>query len=82
MSKVILVMDMPDNCITCKLSDWDTCRITRKCNTKGRKVECPLRELPEKQVTHPIDNMFQRGAKNGWNACINEILKGEEHETH
>lgn len=41
---------------------------------------CPLREVPKKQRHRTIDNEFQRGAKTGWNFCINEILKGSEEE--
>ena len=41
---------------------------------------CPLKELPQKQVVHSIDNEFQRGAKTGYNYCLNRILEGETHE--
>lgn len=77
MSKAILIMDMPDNCITCKLSDWATCRFTKKCNTKGKQPDCPLRELPEKMPKSEADKYYY--AK-GYNDCIDEILKGEDHE--
>lgn len=39
---------------------------------------CPLREVPEKQTIHSTDTQHHRFAKDGWNACINEILKGSE----
>lgn len=48
MSKAILVMDMPKNCIYCPLSEWATCRITKKCHTGyERPTWCPLREVKE-----------------------------------
>lgn len=41
----------------------------------GKPCWCPLRPVPERQKHSSIDNEFQRGAKSGYNACINEILK-------
>lgn len=77
MGKAILVMDMPKNCFHCKLQDWVNCRVIKGCHTGDTRPDwCPLREVPEKQVHNAIDNEFQRGAKNGWNACVNKILGG------
>ena len=45
---------------------------------------CPLRELPEKKerlvVTDDYDGGYSHGFTHGYNACLDEILKGEEHE--
>lgn len=38
--------------------------------------DCPLKELPQKQSIHCTDTTHHRFAKDGYNACINEILKG------
>jgi len=79
MSKAILVMNMPSGCINCKLYDYPPSR----CFVNGRfqndisedyKPEwCPLQKLPEKQEDLPT-NIY----RDGWNACIDTILKGGE----
>ena len=77
MSKAVLVMDMPKDCYECKLQDWLTCRIAKKCNTSHSRPDwCPLRELPER-ANHPDWCDGGRYDK-GYNACIDELLKGEE----
>lgn len=40
--------------------------------------DCPLKEVPQKQSIHCTDTTHHRFAKDGYNACINEILKGSE----
>ena len=83
MSKAILVIDMPQNCDVCDFARMVNGKIS--CAIPGcgydvkdyitcRPEECPLRELPEKQVHHCTDTAHHRFAKDGWNACINEIL--------
>ena len=37
---------------------------------------CPLREVPQKHTIHCIDTTHHRHVKQGWNACIDAILKG------
>ena len=43
---------------------------------------CPLRELPskyaEKDFTPIKDERYDNGYEDGYNACIDELLKGEE----
>ena len=80
MSKAILVMDMPKSCYECKLQDWLTCRIAKKCNTSHSRPDwCPLRELPEKNTKNYSDGYkYGKGYQDGYNACIDELLKGEE----
>lgn len=84
MSKAILVIDMPSRCNSCPLLDepYDYCIPTdRDVSDYGSETKptwCPLKEVPQKQRNRTIDNEFQRGAKTGWNFCINEILKGSE----
>lgn len=87
MSKVILVMDMPMYCIDCPCHFVDDPSIW--CGVVNRDLEtndieiykpewCPLREMPEKAY-HP-DYCDNGRYDRGWNDCIKEILKGEEHE--
>ena len=85
MRKAVLVMDMPDNCFKCKLQDWANCRITKKCHTRDSRPDwCPLRELPEKAEVSDCDELcdtddwYDSGYTDGYNACIDELLKGEE----
>lgn len=78
MSKAILVIDTPDNCFKCKLQEWANCRIVKGCHTGNSRPEwCPLKPLPEKAELTFIDHGQDQIAM-GWNACIDEILKGEE----
>ena len=72
-------MDMPKDCYECKLQDWLTCRIAKKCNTShSRPYWCPLRELPEKNTKKYSDGYkYGKGYQNGYNACIDELLKTE-----
>lgn len=49
-----------------------------------RKECCPLRELPEKTEVSDcgelcdMDDWYDSGYADGYNACIDELLKGEE----
>ena len=91
MSKAILVMDMPKNCYECNLrftnlSCEDICSKDNKyieVNIFERKPNwCPLHEVPQKKE-HVKSYDFLLGQKansfvDGYNACIDEILKGAE----
>lgn len=87
MDKAILVMDMPENCFKCKLSNWLNCRITNKCHVgEGRPYWCPLQEPPEKKKE--IELQEYKGSVKTWkvplienkgfNACLDEILKEDK----
>lgn len=56
----------------CDVSDYVGCRAD--C--------CPLRELPEKKerlvAANDYDGGYSHGFTHGYNACIDELLKGEE----
>lgn len=74
MSKAILIIDMPNSCEECDViefchsNDWKT-------NLKIKPDWCPLRELPQKHTVHCTDTTHHRHVKQGWNYCIDEILK-------
>lgn len=84
MSKAILVIEMPSSCSECKVkfSDGysDYCTV-KKCedvyeygdsNTKPNW--CPLKPAPQKKEVS--FNYWDRAVfANGYNACIDEILK-------
>ena len=92
MAKAVLIMDMPESCDMCDFAD-DTQpprhgERTLYCNAPGigddvtdyiacRPDWCPLRELPEKKELYlSINN--QKGYCDGWNACLDKILKRKE----
>lgn len=88
MSKAILVVDMPKCCDECDLhyerNCEDYCSIGNEyidINVLKTKPNwCPLKEIPKKQQHYSIDETFMRGAKTGYNACIDDILKGSEED--
>ena len=82
MAKAVLVTDMPEQvCQKCTLcyetenDDEYLCCAVGKLLPDGEKPDwCPLRELPEKKELYlSINN--QKGYCEGWNACLDEILK-------
>ncbi len=87
MAKAVLVMDMPESCFGCNLchiDDWED-RATCQAYETAKEVDsdtfekpewCPLRKLPEK-VNHP-DYCDNGRFDKGWNACLDEILKGKK----
>lgn len=80
MSKAVLVIDMPKNCLHCKLQDWANCRIVKGCHTGDTRPDwCPLRPMPEKMQVcgvYPQKDGIVPSYKIGYNACIDEILGG------
>lgn len=94
MSKAILVMGMPIRCLNCDCvghinhnGKFNVCRISGDILKeddyyKKRPDNCPLREVPEKkQIEHveeDYDGGYSHGFTQGYNACIDEILKGAE----
>ena len=86
MSKGILVMDMPKNCITCPFSSNKDgviyyCRAINLnvASINERASACPFKECPKK-INNTLygELMFHKEAVAGWNACIDEILGGSE----
>ena len=83
-------MDMPDNCKECNMSilsrEPHTGQMCFKCvhhptflvetKKKTKPDWCPLKPMPEK-ANHPDWCDGGRYDK-GYNACIDELLKGEE----
>lgn len=87
MSKSILVMDTPDYCIKCpchftEISGEVWCGKEKKelfaDNIQTFKpVWCPLRDIPKKEIVPFQHSPIHQFVADGWNACIDEILKGE-----
>lgn len=83
MAKAILIMDMPDYCNDCYAMHMSLsgrfCRAAEESlPVKAERPDwCPLRELPEKKELYlSINN--QKGYCDGWNACLDKILKRKE----
>lgn len=89
MNKSVLVIDTPENCISCSISrdcsdileTCTFCPITGKCvlNKDAEMIPewCPLKPLPEKNTTENDMTDYQCGMVDGRNQCINEITGGE-----
>ena len=110
MSKCVLVMDMPKDCLHCKLRKvlhigekaYQHCGLDangyclesffKQDDLKdGFKSEhCPLKQMPDKKIFDSVqisisarncgktEMMLSNAHINGYNACIDELLKGEE----
>ena len=85
MSKAILVIDMPSSCDMCDfVDDSESGKMWCGLPTFGYDVtdciackpsDCPLKEVPKKKE----HTLYSIGAwNNGYNACIDEILGGNE----
>lgn len=84
MCKVMLIMDNPENCLKCEFSDRrldGTLRCTRNKDTSnivfGLAIPhwCPLKDVPKKREQTEFPKEYYDGWNNGFNACIDEILK-------
>lgn len=63
------ISDEPDDKELCRMIEVDYCQ--EKPNW------CPIRDLPEKKEENKYNNSYEKGMKDGFNTCINEILKGD-----
>lgn len=82
--KAILIIDMPKSCLDCCLTDneYGDCvavNFIKRGNYENRPEWCPLKPLPKREPEHFTSNReevhdvyFQ-----GWNACLDEIMGGE-----
>lgn len=72
-------MDMPSSCSECNFQQYGVCHAVRKSivgtptDLKRKPDWCPLRELPKKKSVYTNGHY-----SDGYNACIDELLKGEE----
>ena len=81
MAKTVLVMDMPDYCNECYAMNMSLsgcfCRAAEESlPAKAERPDwCPLVELPEKKKADTDLLTMENGIVEGWNACLDEILK-------
>lgn len=89
MSKGIIVVDVPKNCMSCKrrvcFDGESYCAATSKYlddweynPSEGKPDWCPIRLAPEKRRNKDAYTFTDLGFVSGWNACIDEILKGAD----
>lgn len=85
MSKSILVIDTPEVCCQCRFSgsDGDVCYLENKLISEQEYLDkrpdwCPLKDMPKKIAEE--NRWFSEDFAKGRNACIDEILKGDETE--
>lgn len=89
MSKSILVIDTPNNCASCQMSninlydmskDGTYCQLNVRQNIpwenarNSRPDWCPLKDVPEKMTDE--NRWYSEDYAMGRNTCIDEILKG------
>ncbi len=85
MSKLVLVIDTPENCYSCCLHEpirnWAYCAVKLKRieDSSVKPDWCPLKPLPEKDdfVNVPHDEYYT-GYHDGWDNCIDEITGGND----
>lgn len=74
MSKSILVIDTPPCCGECEMSGTGVCRKWNRKDLRAFPKDCPLKEVPAKMPEE--SRWYSEEYADGWNACIDEILKG------
>jgi len=89
MAKAVLIMDMPECCADCRLSDCDPggsyCLPVYNYYdgsylSASRASFCPLRELPKRKETIIYENddwrtVTEKERNEGFNACLDKISK-------
>ena len=82
-------MDMPSSCLKCPLGKnmSNSIEVCIQCplgkcavdaETETRPDWCPLRKLPNPKEKGKAENILEIFTNAGYNACIDELLKGEE----
>lgn len=68
MRKSILIIDKPKNCDDCKLCLDNACLVTETVINDVIPDDCPLVDLPDKQVCNERDfEHYVNGYGKGWN---------------
>lgn len=75
MSKSILVIDTPECCVECEIVRTSACRKWSMKNLHTLPEDCPLKDAPQKINENGTYTDAEYFRAQGWNACIDEILK-------
>lgn len=80
MSKGILIIDMPSRCGECALRMAMICTPTMKdIDSVNTKMDwCPLSKVPQRISPDGQECFSELKYMDGWNDCINQILRGEK----
>ena len=93
MNKCVLIMDMPSSCLKCPLGKniSNSIEVCIQCplgkcavdaETETTPDWCPLKPMPSKKALNGDVTDIQKMGKElvdiGYNACIDELLNGEE----
>ena len=86
MSKAVLVIDMPEDCMSCKLKSrvHGISNVTHCCNLAEGMItlesgfdkrldNCPLVLMPKKDNPSDYHDDYSDGCRDGWNAAIDAI---------
>lgn len=77
--KSVLIIDKPKKCDDCKLCMDNACLVTETVINDVIPDDCPLLDLPDKQVCNEYNfENYTNGINIGWNRCLAEIT-GEEY---
>ena len=74
--KAILVIDMPETCDDCPLTEWagGYCRLAGMFVAEDERPSwCPLKPMPQKMRTDAND-IEEDSYWQGWNSCLEEIM--------
>lgn len=81
MSKGIIVVDIPENCLNCDLrSASGYCLpghrdILKFGMTLDKPKECPIKPLPDRKPPSPMIEEYYNPYDNGWNSCLDTLLE-------
>lgn len=88
MNKSILVIDTSENCYNCGIRRGYSCGGVRGAFGMGKDIDdfklhkpnwCPLKDVPKKKNVRNFclgeKDFEQKGYQQGYNTCIDEILK-------
>lgn len=88
MSKSILIIDTPNSCSKCPIKSqlydihYICCVNHRRIIIPGKEDKpdwCPLKEIQEKKIYDSLsEGNPVKAWGNGWNACLDEILNGDQ----
>ena len=83
MAKGIIVVDMPNGCIECRLkNEYDDCIFHDEeyYDFDEQFENCPIKPMPEKMKSQSRQGWFGKAVAAGWNRCINTILGGSDEQ--
>lgn len=87
MGKGIIIIEtgeIPKDCQHCNQPDsagfcgWVGAYIDTRVNLGEKHSCCPIQPMPQKKKKYGIDARRVKSYKNGWNACVDEMMGGSD----